>query len=285
MKSLRELLAEGRTVRLDGGLSTALEELGADVSDELWTARVLQRQPSLVEAAHRAFVDAGAEIVISASYQAPDELLALSVEVARRAGVLVAASVAPYGAVLAGGQEYTGDYEIPDGWHERRLRSLLGADCIAIETQPRVDEAVAIVRTLEALDGPDAWVSFTCRNGEVTGHGERIEDAVTAVASSDKVVAVGVNCTAPEFVDELLERARSVTDLPLVAYPNAGRSYDAVTKTWSGESHRARSRARRSSAAAAAGGPRPSPGCRERAGPEQQAPRKEECLGCAAARR
>jgi homocysteine S-methyltransferase len=232
--SLRELLAEGRTVRLDGGLSTALEELGADISDELWTARVLRDQPGLVLAAHRAFVEAGAEIVISASYQAPDELLRRSVEIAREAGVLVAASVAPYGAILAGGQEYTGDYDVPSGWHERRLRELLDADCIAIETQPRVDEAAAIVRALEDLDGPDAWVSFTCRDGEVTGHGERIEDAVRAVESS-RVVAVGVNCTAPEFVDELLQRARSVTDLPLVAYPNAGRSYDAVTKTWSGE--------------------------------------------------
>jgi homocysteine S-methyltransferase len=196
---------------------------------------VLQHEPSLVEAAHRAFVEAGAEIVISASYQAPDELLAFSVEIARRAGVLVAASVAPYGAVLAGGQEYTGDYDVPKGWHERRLRSLLAADCIAIETQPRVDEAVSIVRALEALDGPDAWVTFTCRDGALTGHGEWIEEAVGAVAASEKVVAVGVNCTAPEFVDELLGRISAVTDLPLVAYPNAGRSYDAVTKTWSGE--------------------------------------------------
>lgn len=233
--SLRELLAEGRTVRLDGGLSTALEELGADISDELWTARVLRDQPELVLAAHRAFVEAGAEIVISASYQAPDELLAESVRIARRAGVLVAASVAPYGAVLAGGQEYTGDYEVPADWHERRLRELLDADCIAIETQPRVDEALSIVRALERLDGPDAWVTFTCRDGALTGHGERIEDAVAAVAASEKVVAVGVNCTAPEFVDELLTRIATATDLPLVAYPNAGRAYDAVTKTWSGE--------------------------------------------------
>lgn len=233
--SLRELLAEGRTVRLDGGLSTALEELGADIADELWTARVLRDQPELVLAAHRAFVDAGAEIVISASYQAPDALLRRSVEIACSAGVLVAASVAPYGAVLAGGQEYTGDYVVPDGWHERRLHSLLDADCIAIETQPRVDEAVSIVRALEALDGPDAWVTFTCRDGALTGHGERIEDAVLAVAGSPRVVAVGVNCTAPEFVDSLLSRISSVTDLPLVAYPNAGRSYDAVTKTWSGD--------------------------------------------------
>jgi homocysteine S-methyltransferase len=230
---LRQLLAEGRRVQLDGGLSTALEELGADLDDPLWTARVLRDQPDLVLAAHRAFVAAGAEIVISASYQAPDELLAESVRIARRAGVLVAGSVAPYGASLAGGQEYTGDYEVPAGWHERRMRLLLDGkpDFLAIETQPRADEAAAIAALVE---GTDCWVTFTCADGERTGHGERIEDAVEAVASYDAVVAVGVNCTAPEHVDELLTRIRTVTDLPLVAYPNAGRTYDAATKAWSG---------------------------------------------------
>lgn len=231
--SLRELLAEGRPVLLDGGLSTALEELGADLNDPLWTARVLRDQPDLVAAAHRTFVEAGAEIVISASYQAPDELLAESVRVARTAGVFVAASVGPYGALLAGGQEYTGDYEIPAGFHERRLRALIAAepDCIAVETQPRVDEAVSIVRL---LDGIDCWVTFTCRDGARTWHGETIEEGISAVAEFDAVAAVGVNCTAPEYVGELLARARTVTDKPLIAYPNAGRVYDAGTKTWSG---------------------------------------------------
>jgi len=229
---LRELLADGRRIQLDGGLSTALEELGADLDDPLWTARVLRDQPELLLAAHRAFVEAGAEIVISASYQAPEELLAESVRIARRAGVLVAGSVAPYGASLAGGQEYTGDYEVPDGWHERRLRLLLEGepDCLAIETQPRADEAAAIVALVDDID---CWVTFTCRDGERTWHGERIEDAVRGVLAPP-VAAVGVNCTAPEYVDELLGRVRSVTDLPLIAYPNAGRAYDATTKTWSG---------------------------------------------------
>ena len=229
---LRQLLADGRRLQLDGGLSTALEELGADLDDPLWTAKILRDDPGLVLAAHRAFVAAGAEIVISASYQAPDELLAESVRIARRAGVLVAGSVAPYGASLAGGQEYTGDYDVPAGWHERRLALLLEGepDFLAIETQPRADEAAAIVALLEDID---CWVTFTCRDGERTGHGEPIEDAVQAV-SAPPVAAVGVNCTAPEHVDELLARIRSVTDLPLVAYPNAGRTYDAATKTWSG---------------------------------------------------
>ena len=231
--SLRTLLERGRPILLDGGLSTALEELGADLNDPLWTARVLRDDPDLVLAAHRSFVAAGAEIVISASYQAPDELLAESVRIARYAGVPVAASVGPYGAVLGGGQEYSGDYEVPEGWHERRLALLLSAapDFVAIETQPRVDEAVSIVRLLEGID---CWVTFTCRDGERTWHGEPIEEAVSAVAAFEAVAAVGVNCTAPEYVDELLSRARSVTELPLVAYPNAGRRYDAATKTWSG---------------------------------------------------
>jgi S-methylmethionine-dependent homocysteine/selenocysteine methylase len=229
---LHELLADGRRVQLDGGLSTALEELGADLDDPLWTARILRDQPELVLAAHRAFVEAGAEVVISASYQAPDELLAESVRIAREAGVLVAASVAPYGASLAGGQEYTGDYEIPEGWHERRVALLLEAepDFLAIETQPRADEAAAIAALVHGLD---CWVTFTCRDGERTWHGERIEDAVRGVLLP-QVAAVGVNCTAPEHVDELLNRIRTVTDLPLVAYPNSGRAYDATTNTCSG---------------------------------------------------
>jgi homocysteine S-methyltransferase len=231
---LRQLLAERGTLRLDGGLSTALEELGADLDDPLWTAKVLREEPALVLAAHRAFVAAGAEIVISASYQAPDELLAASVRVARESGAFVAASVAPYGAALAGGQEYTGDYDVPAGWHERRVEALIAAepDFLAIETQPRADEAAHIVSLVHSVD---CWVTFTCRDGERTCHGERIEDAVRAVLAPP-VSAVGVNCTAPEHVDELLNRIRAVTGLPLVAYPNAGGGWDAERKRWRGES-------------------------------------------------
>jgi homocysteine S-methyltransferase len=228
--TLRALLSGGRRVQLDGGLSTALEELGADLDDPLWTAKILRDQPELVLAAHRAFVAAGAEVVIAASYQAPLELLAESVRIARGAGVLVAASVAPYGASLAGGQEYTGDYEVPAGWHERRVEALIeaGPDFLAIETQPRADEAAHVASLVHDID---CWVTFTCRDAERTGHGERIEDAVLGLP---EVAAVGVNCTAPRYMDELLNRIRAVTDLPLVAYPNAGRAYDARTKTWSG---------------------------------------------------
>ena len=247
---------------LDGGLATELEARGHDLSDALWSARLLRDDPAAVEAVHAAYLEAGAEVLVTASYQASAEgfarlgigeeeaarLLARSVELARRAreragdggpAALVAASLGPYGAMLAGGEEYTGRYgEVGEDdlarFHARRLRALLraGPDCVACETIPRADEAAVLARLLDELDGPDAWMSFSCRDGRSTSHGEPIEEAVAAAATSPRVVAVGINCTAPEHVEGLLHRARAVTDLPLVAYPNNGRTWDAAARCW-----------------------------------------------------
>lgn len=258
-------IAPDRVTVLDGGLSTALEELGADLRHDLWTARLLLEDPDLLIEAHQRFVQAGARVLISASYQAgldrltyelgspaaARQTLASTTHLAReafgRAGVeggRVAASLGPYGALLADGSEYSGAYDVP--WREvRRIqRDRLDVlvetepDWIAIETVPTRAEADT---TLEALlDAPQAraWVAFTCRDGERTWGGDPIEEAVALAASSPQVVAVGVNCTDPRFVAELLERASSVTHLPLVAYPNHGRSWDPATGTWVGVAHR-----------------------------------------------
>jgi homocysteine S-methyltransferase len=256
------MLAGDQPVALDGALATELESRGLHLSDPLWSARLLVDDPATIEAVHAAYLEAGARVLITASYQASAEgfaalglgaqeaaeLLRRSVRLAQRAreraGVtdaLIAASVGPYGAVLAGGQEYTGDYgattdrEIED-FHERRLRALLaaGPDCIACETIPRAGEAAALVRVLDRLGAPDAWISFACRDARTTAHGEPIEEAVAAATLSRRVVAVGVNCTAPEHVEELLARAATVTDLPLVAYPNNGRTWDASARAFTG---------------------------------------------------
>ena len=260
LPSLRALLAAGPVV-LDGGLATELEARGHDLAGPLWSARLLRDDPAAIRAVHEAYIAAGAQVVTTASYQASEEgfarlgsgpaeaaaLLARSVALAREActraaapGVLVAASLGPYGALLAGGQEYTGHYGTVtprelERFHERRLRALLAAtpDCIACETVPRADEAAALAHVLDRVDAPDAWISFACRDGRRTGHGEPIEEAVAAAVASPRVVAVGINCTAPEHVEELLDRARGATDLPLVAYPNDGRAWDAVARCWS----------------------------------------------------
>jgi homocysteine S-methyltransferase len=259
--ALRELLAGPAPVVLDGGLATELEARGFVLADPLWSARLLRDDPAAIEAVHLAYLEAGAQVITTASYQASAEgfarlgaspaeaaeLLRRSVRLAQRAReraraphALVAASVGPYGAVLAGGQEYTGDYGKAtmtdvEAFHERRLRVLLeaGPDCVACETIPRADEAAALARVLDRLGAPDAWISFSCRDGRTTSHGEPIDAAVAAATASARVVAVGVNCTAPEHVEELLRRARSATALPLVAYPNSGRRWDADARRWS----------------------------------------------------
>lgn len=221
---------------LDGGLATELEARGHDLNHALWSARLLDDDPDAIRAVHAAYVAAGAEIVITASYQAPAEpaaRLARSVDLARASGArFVAASIGPYGAALADGSEYTGDYGDVDlrTWHEPRLRFLESCDIdlLACETIPCLAEAEALADLVEK----PAWFAFTCRDGTTLRDGTPIADAVRAVES--KAIAVGINCTDPQHVAPLLDAID--TELPLVAYPNSGETYDPVTKTWSGRS-------------------------------------------------
>jgi homocysteine S-methyltransferase len=227
------------TVIVDGGLSTALNELGHDLIHPLWTARLLSENPAAIVAAHTAFLDAGAEVLITSSYQASfdgfvrigattDEartLLQRTTDLARQAArgrsAVVAASVGPYGAVLADGSEYRGDYALSNGelvvFHRDRVRLLAETepDWWACETIPTAAEAVAMGLALAAVRRLPTWMTFTCQSGSHTCGGDRIEDAVAAATSACELSAVGVNCTAPALVPELLARIRRVTDLPL----------------------------------------------------------------------
>jgi homocysteine S-methyltransferase len=236
-----------RPVVLDGGLATELERRGHDLSSALWSARLLRDDPGALVAVHRAFVEAGAEVVISASYQASFEglgndaepLLRRSVSLAREAGSRwVAASVGPYGAVLADGSEYRGDYGLSvrelREWHRPRLDVLAdaGADVLAVETIPCLAEVEAICAELVEIGMP-AWLSVTCA-GSSTRAGEPAVEAFAIARDCPAVVAVGVNCTAPRDVAELVCCAAQVSSKPAVAYPNSGEKWDAVGRRWIG---------------------------------------------------
>ena len=228
---------------LDGGLATELEARGHDLSDALWSARLLRDDPGAILAVHRAYVEAGADCVISASYQAtlerlPADALRLSVELAREAHPrIVAASVGPYGAARADGSEYTGDYELDEEgllrWHAPRFEVLdrSGADVLACETVPSFAEARALARL---LDRTPAWFSFSCRDGERIGDGTPIADCARHLDAFDEVAAIGVNCTPPRFVESLVTRIRSITEKPIVVYPNSGERWDAAGRRWTG---------------------------------------------------
>jgi S-methylmethionine-dependent homocysteine/selenocysteine methylase len=246
---------------IDGGLSTELERLGAKIQGELWTGRALLEDPDLVRQAHRAFALAGAEVVISSSYQLSrqgflevglteaeaDEALRRSISVAREAvagtNAKVAASIGPYGAVLHDGSEYRGDYQVSqaelEAFHAERLEVLLleSPDYLAIETIPNLVEARALAQVLKNVDVPK-WFSFTAGSAELLWSGEKITDAVAAIAGLPNLVAVGVNCVNPEFVADIAERIKSLTDVEIIAYPNRGGTWDSANGVWLGNKPR-----------------------------------------------
>lgn len=243
---------------LDGGLSNQLVAQGCDLSGELWSARMLLDEPEQLRLAHEAYVRAGARVLISSSYQAssagfvrrgvPERevgaLFTRSVELARQAGmtapegeaVWVAASVGPYGAVLADGSEYRGGYGLSVAelvrFHRPRIEALAEAepDVLALETVPDLVEAEALLRAVEGVGVP-VWLSYTPERGR-TRAGQSLGEAFALAAGNDQVLAVGVNCCAPEEVEDTIALAVQLTGKPVVVYPNSGERF--LGGRWSG---------------------------------------------------
>ncbi|MEY2244218.1 homocysteine S-methyltransferase [Streptomyces sp. BF23-18] len=259
-----EALSSG-TVVLDGGMSNQLEAAGHDLGDALWSARLLADRPDAIVEAHLAYYEAGADVAITSSYQATfegfarrgvarergAELLGLSVESAREAArrahakgvtrpLWVAASVGPYGAMLADGSEYRGRYGLSvaelERFHRPRLEVLAAAapDVLALETVPDTDEARALLRAVRGLGVP-AWLSYSVA-GDRTRAGQPLEEAFALAAEADEVVAVGVNCCDPADADAAVAIAARVTGKPVVVYPNSGETWDAAARAWTGSS-------------------------------------------------
>ncbi|EFL22681.1 homocysteine S-methyltransferase [Streptomyces himastatinicus ATCC 53653] len=254
---------EGGPLVLDGGLSNQLEAQGCDLSDELWSARLLADDPGQIEAAHAAYVRAGARVLITSSYQATYEgfahrgvaredataLLGRSVELARGAArgaaapaapVWVAASVGPYGAMLADGSEYRGRYGLSvaelERFHRPRIEALVaaGPDVLALETVPDADEAAAMLRAVEG-SGVPVWLSYSIA-GEATRAGQPLREAFAVAAGNEQVIAVGINCCEPGDADRAVEIAAETTGKPVVVYPNSGEEWDATARSWRGRS-------------------------------------------------
>ncbi|ORB29745.1 homocysteine S-methyltransferase [Mycolicibacterium parafortuitum] len=249
----------GAVLVSDGGLATELEARGHDLSDDLWSARLLVDGPQQIAAVHSAYFDAGAEVATTATYQASFDgfaergidrpraaaLMRLGVTLAREArdahgSGWVAASIGPYGAALANGEEYRGRYGLTvaelTAWHRPRMEVIAdaGPDLFAIETVPDLDEAEAVAAVVAELGVP-AWLSFTV-DGTVTRAGQPLSEAFAVAAGVDEIVAVGVNCCAPGDVLPAITIAREVTGKPVVVYPNSGEVWDGARRVWTGTS-------------------------------------------------
>ncbi|MDD3394410.1 MAG: homocysteine S-methyltransferase [Anaerotignum sp.] len=269
MNPIERILSEHSMMILDGAFATELERRGCDLNDPLWSAKFLMENPDIIGAVHEDYFKAGADCAITASYQATfegfmkrgmtkqeaKELLQLSVQIAvkvrdrfweneenrsNRPKPIVAASVGPYGAFVADGSEYRGNYGLTkaelEEFHRERMATLIevGPDILACETIPCLIEAQAIVNDLEAHPGVFAWISFSAKDGEHINSGERMEDCARWLDGHPQVAAIGVNCTPPEFMESLICEIRKGTNKPIVVYPNSGEQYDAETKTWHG---------------------------------------------------
>lgn len=267
MNPIASILDRYPVLVIDGALATELERRGFDLKDDLWSAKILLEQPAAIKQLHYDYFKAGADCVITASYQATIEgfmkrgltkeqayaLLQKSVRLAieardefwadeanrvRRAKPFVAASVGPYGAYLADGSEYRGNYGLTEeqlmDFHRPRMRALVeaGAEMLACETIPTPIEARALVKVLGEFEGMGAWISFSCRDEAHVCEGERLEECIRQIEKSPQVAAVGVNCTSPKFVPSLIREARRATDKPILVYPNSGESYSAEKKDW-----------------------------------------------------
>ncbi len=244
---------------LDGGLSTTLEEQGANLHGALWTARLLAEEPQRLVEAHRSYFRAGAMVATTSSYQASVEgllaagydaaearrLITLSVTLAQQArdeladrhpGLLVAASVGPYGAFLADGSEYTGRYGVSAArlrdFHGPRLELLAaaGPDLLAVETIPDSDEAEVLVSLLDDIGVP-SWFSYSVR-GPTTNAGQPLAEAYAVLAGSRSLIAAGVNCSEQTDVLAAIAEAVAATGLPAVAYPNRGGDWNSDDKSW-----------------------------------------------------
>jgi homocysteine S-methyltransferase len=264
---IESVLSERGLVVLDGAMATELERMGCDLRDPLWSAKVLIEAPEKIRAVHASYFAAGADCATTATYQATfegfarrgigegealelfqravdlatsarDEFWSVEGNRAGRSKPFIAASIGSYGAFLADGSEYRGDYalDLDDliEFHLPRMSALAasGADLFALETIPSLLEARALVDALRTVGDMPAWLSFSCRDGEHTCHGERIAACAAELATCEQLVAIGVNCTAPRHIESLVREIRSATHLPIVAYPNSGERFDASTHSW-----------------------------------------------------
>ncbi|MEM7456066.1 MAG: homocysteine S-methyltransferase [Planctomycetota bacterium] len=274
---------------LDGGLATELESRGHVLNDALWSARLIEDAPRDIVDVHLAYLQAGADIITSASYQASIqgfraaghshdsaiEIICKAVALAREARdrhvqsgwtietfhqtfirdlkceswfdgsgtlarPLVAASIGPYGAYLANGAEFTGNYDLDANglrdFHHDRWQSLAesGADMLICETVPSFVEATVLADLASKTNTP-VLMSFSCRNKSQISDGTSMRSVASMLQTADNIKAIGINCTSPAYILPLIEEIHAESQLPVLVYPNSGEIFDGETRSWTGQ--------------------------------------------------
>jgi len=256
-------------VMLDGGLATELEKRGHTLNNNLWSAKMLINNPQEIQKVHLSYLEAGADCITTSTYQASipgfmaqgisktkaKSLIKKAIEIANETRdqyldnlvnspellPLIAASIGPYGAYLADGSEFRGDYSVSTQelrlFHESRLEIICESqfDILAFETIPSFHEAIVLLDVLKSISDTYAWISFSCKDGKRINDGTALQECAEMFNNCDQIIGVGVNCTAPRYISSLIKQVRKGAPAkPVVIYPNSGQIYDENQKSWTG---------------------------------------------------
>ena len=256
-------MTESKVLVLDGAAGSYLEAMNVPLHPKLWSSGALMNKEGqmAIRDLHRAYLDAGADVITSVTYQASVagfqeaglsekdsyNLIKLGISLAQEEAKLygpdklVAAGFGPYGAYLCEGQEYTGDYKsihkstLRDFWLPRINAALeKRPDYILFETIPNLDELEVIVNDLTPLckaQGIPVWVSLSIKieEGDVKlADGTDLHELTDMV---DRISLIGANCFDAHRINLILGKFQQLK-MPLIFYPNHGEVYDGITKTW-----------------------------------------------------
>jgi len=236
--NIEELLNRKHIV-FDGATGTEFQRLGLSggTPPEQWVFD----KPEVLKDIHRAYVQAGADVIETCTFGANRERLKASelknsiatlnrraVEIAREiAGehVCVAGSVGPLGGII----EPYGEITVADAENifAEQIASLLEAkvDLLVIETMMWSQEALVAFRTAKRLGAKIVGVTFTFEptpDGPRTSFGESVSDIVT-VFRNEPLSFIGSNCGSGfSVMRDVVKEYRSATQLPLLIQTNAG---------------------------------------------------------------
>ncbi len=267
MNTVKKILSKYPFIILDGGFATELEKKGYNLNDRLWSAKMIAEAPEAIRDVHLSYLNAGADCIITSSYQATVpgfaaagyskkeavDLIGKSVRIAvdaikifndsspgmsNRPEPFFAASAGCYGAYLANGSEYRGDYHLDHAgykmFHRERVDILVeaGAEIIAFETFPSMEEAEAVAELMDQYSGIEYWIVFTVKDAVSTSHGDNFKECIKLLHERKNLIAAGINCSSPQFITPVLDSLEPLYKNNFAVYPNSGEHYHNECSCW-----------------------------------------------------
>lgn len=231
------LKGEGRPMILDGGMGTALERNGVPMDDRVWSGRAMLTHPDAVRSAHEAFIQAGAEAILTNTFSTARHMLepgglgsevrkinSLAVDLAKQARERVARSpVAIVGSICEWTSDLNPTWCSPEvvGQAAREQAEVLaesGVDILALEMCERVELSEAVTDAIIGLGLP-VWMGVSART-----HQGQTELATASYA----------DCSFEEIVKRISSYPVDIVNIMHTQIPDVDRAFEIVRRYWSG---------------------------------------------------